>query len=112
MDIVHGDLKGASKVTSSLGRIQSNLSNLQVNILVIEGGHACLADFGLATMLDNGSVAFTKEQVPDSKSLGTLPYMAPELHQGGKVKFESDIYAFACVCYEVCCILTVNFPFS
>lgn len=85
--------------------------NLQLNILVTEGGHACLADFGLATMVDNGSIAFTKTQVPDSKSGGTLPYMAPELHGGGKVNDKSDIYAFACVCYEVSLHLTVDFTF-
>jgi serine/threonine protein kinase len=28
-------------------------------------------------------------------------YQAPELFQGGQNHFGSDVYAFACVCYEV-----------
>ena len=75
---------------------------MQVNILITDGGHACLADFGLSSTINNWTVAFTKTQVADSTCVGTVPWMAPELHRGGKVTFESDIYAFACVCYEVC----------
>jgi serine/threonine protein kinase len=32
---------------------------------------------------------------------GTARYQAPELFQGGQNHFGSDVYAFACVCYEV-----------
>ena len=78
------------------------MSNLQYNILVTDRGHACLADFGLSRMIDNGTVAFTGSQSIDSKFAGTPAWMAPELHRGEKATFKSDIYAFACVCYEVC----------
>ena len=53
-------------------------------------------------MINNGTVAFTGSQSTDPKLAGTLAWMAPELHCGEQVTFESDIYAFACVCYEVC----------
>jgi serine/threonine protein kinase len=32
---------------------------------------------------------------------GTARYQAPELFRGEKAHFCSDVYAFACVCYEV-----------
>ncbi|KAJ7779205.1 hypothetical protein B0H16DRAFT_1501918 [Mycena metata] len=43
------------------------------------------------------------------KVKGTPRYYAPELFQSnGKKHFASDVYAFACVCYE---ILTGHVPF-
>lgn len=60
-------------------------------------------------MADNGSIAFTKTQNLSPKSGGTLPYMAPELHEGKAKTPQSDMYAFGCVCYEVSLDLTVDF---
>ncbi|KAF7377829.1 hypothetical protein MSAN_00206400 [Mycena sanguinolenta] len=81
-NIVHGDLRGA-------------------NILLDDQGHARLADFGLAAVVD-GPLAPTNRG-------GSLRWMAPELLNpescGLKVfkrTFASDIYAFGCVCVEVC----------
>jgi serine/threonine protein kinase len=34
---------------------------------------------------------------------GTARYQAPELFQGESQHYGSDVYAFACVCYEVSC---------
>ncbi|KAF8218242.1 kinase-like domain-containing protein [Mycena galopus ATCC 62051] len=80
-NIVHGDLRGA-------------------NILLDDQGHARLADFGLAVVVD-GPLAPTNRG-------GSLRWMAPELlnpESCGLKDFErtvaSDIYAFGCVCVEL-----------
>ncbi|KAG5637004.1 hypothetical protein H0H81_006148 [Sphagnurus paluster] len=89
--VVHGDLKG-------------------VNILVSDAGRACLADFGLSSVVDSCG-----PRCPDLSSRnaegGTLRYQAPELndpdHENPRT-FASDVYAFAFVCYE---IFTDDHPF-
>ncbi|KAJ7057704.1 kinase-like domain-containing protein [Mycena amicta] len=85
LKLVHGDLKA-------------------VNILVTRSGRAVLADFGLSSITDSkittsGSIA---------KAGGTVRWQAPELFRGNSNSFASDVYAFACVCYE---IFTGNIPF-
>ncbi|KAJ7093508.1 hypothetical protein C8R44DRAFT_684926 [Mycena epipterygia] len=84
--IVHGDLKG-------------------MNILITPSGRACIADFGLST-IDVVSLGFTHST--SSVQGGTARYQAPELLLGSSNHYASDVYAFACVCYE---ILTGKAPF-
>ncbi|KAF9254683.1 kinase-like protein [Marasmius fiardii PR-910] len=89
-DIVHGDLKG-------------------VNILTTPDERACIADFGLSRIHRDGAhiPGLTSSKVTG----GTVRYLSPELLIGGStVTFSklSDIYAFACVCYE---IFEGNVPF-
>ncbi|KAF7366110.1 Protein kinase domain-containing protein [Mycena venus] len=88
-DVVHGDLKG-------------------MNILVTPSQRACIADFGLASIVNANSLRFTHTvQAPQG---GTLRYQAPELLSSERRNhFGSDVYAFACVGYE---ILTGKVPFS
>ncbi|KAJ7738434.1 kinase-like domain-containing protein, partial [Mycena olivaceomarginata] len=89
--IVHGDLKG----------------QLQSNILVTPSGRACIADFGLASIADASSFNLTLSS--QSNRGGTLRYQAPELFSDQHSNhFGSDVYAFACVGYE---ILTGKVPF-
>ncbi|KAJ7108587.1 kinase-like domain-containing protein, partial [Mycena epipterygia] len=88
--IVHGDLKGP-------------------NILVTPCGRACLADFGLSSSVDALTLQFTHST--STARAATPRYQAPELLQpelNPKNDFASDVYAFACVCYE---ILTGKAPF-
>ncbi|KAJ7788679.1 kinase-like domain-containing protein, partial [Mycena olivaceomarginata] len=95
--VVHGDLKG-------------------LNVLVTISGRACIADFGLASIPDLLASSMVEEEPPrlfthSSQSIrgGTARYQAPELFTGGILNhFGSDVYAFACVCYE---ILTGKIPF-
>ncbi|KAF7358029.1 hypothetical protein MVEN_00850100 [Mycena venus] len=78
-NIVHGDLRGG-------------------NVLIDDGEHAQLADFGLAIITDAtlGTTSTTQR--------GSLRWMAPELHDY-RLEFKrteaSDVYAFACLCIEI-----------
>jgi serine/threonine protein kinase len=93
--LVHGDLKAVSDlVSTTIGYLSS-----QANILVTPSGRACISDFGLANIADAVSLQFTHSTA--SIVGGTVRYQAPEVLVGGRNHFGSDIYAFACVCYEV-----------
>ncbi|KAJ7797943.1 kinase-like domain-containing protein [Mycena olivaceomarginata] len=86
--IVHGDLKG-------------------VNILVTPSHRACIADFGVSSIVKAITVRFTHTTA--KKGGCTANYLAPELFQGeSENHFGSDVYAFSCVCHE---IMTGNVPF-
>ncbi|EIW83555.1 kinase-like protein [Coniophora puteana RWD-64-598 SS2] len=81
--IVHGDMKGE-------------------NILITASGRACLADFGLAASKDSQNALQTMRE----RHSGTLNYMAPELLLFDQACLNpdyrcSDMYAFACVCFEM-----------
>ncbi|KAF7341506.1 Protein kinase domain-containing protein [Mycena venus] len=88
--VVHGDLKGD-------------------NIFVTPSHRACIADFGLSSIIASlSSIQLTNSSKRTQG--GTIRYQAPELHRGGHNDQCSDIYSFACVVYEVvfhgCSILT------
>jgi class 3 adenylate cyclase len=79
------------------------------NILVARGvgdaDHAYLCDFGLAKQvgsLSGGHSAATG-------MVGTLEYMAPEQIQGDAVDGRADVYALACVLYQ---LLTGTVPYQ
>ncbi|KAJ7792928.1 kinase-like domain-containing protein [Mycena olivaceomarginata] len=79
--VVHGDLKG-------------------MNILVTPSRRACVADFGLSSIADSVTLKFT--HLTPSPRGGTSRYQAPELLLTAMPNhFGSDVYAFACVCYEI-----------
>ncbi|KAJ7715331.1 kinase-like domain-containing protein, partial [Mycena metata] len=87
-NIVHGDLKGT-------------------NILVTPSRRACIADLGLSSIVSSMPILFTHSTA--SPQRGTMRWQAPEVLRGDSVNhFGSDIYAFACVCYE---ILSGKIPF-
>ncbi|KAJ7186086.1 kinase-like domain-containing protein [Mycena filopes] len=80
-NIVHGDLKTA-------------------NILVTPSGRACIADFGLSSIV--GVLSLNTTLSSRSGQPGTLRYQAPELLSDQRPNhFGSDVYAFACLCYEI-----------
>ncbi|KAF7328118.1 Protein kinase domain-containing protein [Mycena venus] len=90
--VVHGDLKAVCGFA---------------NILVSPSGRACITDFGLSSIVDELSLNLTFSSYIGQA--GTLRYQAPELLSNEcSNHFGSDVYAFACVCYE---ILTGKVPF-
>ncbi|KAJ7606522.1 hypothetical protein FB45DRAFT_878363 [Roridomyces roridus] len=72
----------------------------QDNIFITPSFRACIADFGLSSIITPlSSIRFTNSS---KRTQGvTIRYQAPELHRGGENDLRSDIYAFACVVYEV-----------
>ncbi|KAF9642812.1 kinase-like protein [Thelephora ganbajun] len=92
--VIHGDLKG-------------------VNILIDKHGHACLADFGLVTIVSDS--AYPTTSTP-STTAGTIRWMSPELLDPNRFGFEdcqptkeSDCYALGMVILEV---LSGQVPFT
>ncbi|KXN83965.1 hypothetical protein AN958_00609 [Leucoagaricus sp. SymC.cos] len=93
--LVHGDLKSP-------------------NILISQNGSACLADFGLSSIVDEHILRWTTLTTV-SQTGGTLRWEAPELlddsQQGQpalRPTMASDVYSVACVMYE---LITGNIPF-
>ncbi|TFK48834.1 kinase-like protein [Heliocybe sulcata] len=83
-NIVHGDLRGA-------------------NIMIDEYHHVRLTDFGLASFAET-----TRGPSAQTGKGGSIQFMAPELHDPMRFGFpryettpSTDMYAFACVCYEM-----------
>ena len=76
--------------------------------ILLHGGHALVADFGIALAVSrsDGGTRMTETGM----SLGTPHYMAPEQAMGEReITPRADIYALACVTYEM---LTGEPPFT
>jgi len=65
--------------------------------LLLSGGHAMVADFGVARALGEQVQQLTGTGL----SVGTPAYMSPEQASAGHVDGRSDIYALGCVLYEM-----------
>ncbi len=66
--------------------------------ILLYGGHAVIADFGIAKAV---SVAGGEQLTATGIAVGTPAYMSPEQAAGDKVDGRSDIYALACLTYEM-----------
>lgn len=69
-------------------------------------GSACLADFGLSAITDAQILHWTSHSSAGSKG-GSARWQAPELNDPERDEvvhnsMETDVYAWSCVCYEVC----------
>jgi len=89
--IVHRDLKGS-------------------NVMVTPDGRVKVLDFGLATRLDRDEISeLTLSYTSvESKLVGTLPYMAPEVLRGQKGDRLSDLWSLGVLLYE---LATGKLPF-
>ncbi|XP_076937128.1 LRR receptor-like serine/threonine-protein kinase IOS1 [Bidens hawaiensis] len=67
------------------------------NILLNDGFHANLADFGLSRAFP----AADATHVTSSKLAGTLGYLDPEYHATGRLIEKSDVYSFGVVLLEL-----------
>jgi tetratricopeptide (TPR) repeat protein len=65
--------------------------------ILLSGGHALIADFGLARALTQAAGGFTSSGLV----VGTPQYMSPEQGAGGTVDARSDLYSLGCVLYEM-----------
>ena len=63
------------------------------NILLDEGGHVYLTDFGITKQLGG-------ESTDTGRVVGTLDYLAPEQIRGDPVDARTDVYSLACVLYQ------------
>jgi tRNA A-37 threonylcarbamoyl transferase component Bud32 len=81
--IVHRDLKGS-------------------NVMVTPEGRVKVLDFGLATRLERQEISDLTISYSslESKMVGTLPYMAPEVLKGQKADHLSDVWALGVLLYE------------
>ena len=74
--------------------------------ILLQSGHAVVADFGIARLVqDAGAEKLTQTGM----SIGTASYMSPEQFTGEKIDGRSDVYALACVLYEM---LVGQVPFT
>jgi TolB-like protein len=74
--------------------------------ILLQSGHAVVADFGIARLVqDAGGEKLTQTGM----SIGTASYMSPEQFTGEKVDGRTDVYALACVLYEM---LVGQVPFT
>jgi tetratricopeptide (TPR) repeat protein/TolB-like protein len=73
--------------------------------ILLSGGHAVVADFGVARALEQGAAteatAASTSLTRAGIAIGTPLYMSPEQATGDVVDARSDQYSLACVLYEM-----------
>jgi Protein kinase domain len=74
------------------------------NVLLDEGEHVYLADFGLTRRLEEEGAT-----PGEGRSLGTPAYLAPEQIEGGPIDGRADVYSLGCVLFQC---LTGEVPFA
>ena len=65
--------------------------------ILLQDGHAVIADFGIASGITGGRGGLTETGVV----VGTVNYMSPEQASGQPVDGKSDLYSLGCVLYEL-----------
>ena len=99
------ELAGALAFAHSHGIIHRDVKPENV---LLSGGHAVLADFGIASALQRATL--TQRLTATGQGPGTPGYMAPEQFKDPtSVDVRADIYAFGVVLFEM---ITGKLPFA
>ncbi len=77
------------------------------NVLLLEGDHAVVVDFGMAKIMTGGGTG-TTALTQHNMVFGTPEYMAPEQARGDELDARCDVYATGVILYE---LLTGSVPF-
>ena len=107
-DFVHGDLKGVSASLCCKVRVVGDI-DMQANILINSERRACLADFGLAAIIEDTT---SGDGPSGNKTGGTTRWMAPEILDPDRFGYtkrsrkrlpskSTDIYALGMTILEV-----------
>jgi serine/threonine-protein kinase len=65
------------------------------NVMIAEGGLLKLTDFGIAQIVDKERMTVT------GQLLGSPAYMSPELVEGGRLDFRTDVFACGILLYQL-----------
>jgi serine/threonine-protein kinase len=92
----------ASEVADALAHAHDRMlihRDIKPGNILLEGGHALVADFGIARAVGS---ATTTRLTETGLAIGTPAYMSPEQALGeAAVDARSDVYALGCVLYEM-----------
>src|SRR5436305_4356733 len=98
-------LTSALDAAHGRGLVHRDVKPANILIAILDGAeHAYLTDFGLAKKSDTASALTAKGHV-----VGTVDYMAPEQITGTHTDARTDLYAVACVFYQM---LSAQVPYA
>ena len=104
---VMADLAEALAYAHALGIVHRDLKPGNV---FWYGGHALLADFGIATVAMGMGKEVSEALTSTGMAIGTLPYMSPEQAEGsGAIDGRADLYSLGCLAFE---LLSGRTPFT
>ncbi len=93
---IAAEVAGALEAAHAKGIVHRDIKPENI---MLSGGHAMVADFGIATAVD---VAGESRLTGTGLAVGTPAYMSPEQGSGERtVDRRSDVYALGCVLYEM-----------